>query len=62
MAKISVRARSGTARLAAAVQAHTIQQAPNVVVATRCPGCDVRATFRSDKGAFRSRILSLEWD
>jgi hypothetical protein len=52
MAKISVRARSGTARLAAAVQAHTIQQAPNVVVATRFPGGDVRATFPIGQGGF----------
>jgi hypothetical protein len=42
MVKISVKVRSGTARFATAVQAHTIQQALNIV-ATRFPGSVVRA-------------------
>ena len=42
MAKISIEVRSGTARFAVAVQAHTLQQAMNIV-ATRFPGSVVRA-------------------
>jgi len=41
MAKISIEARSGTARFAVTVQAHTIQHALNIV-ATRFPGSVVR--------------------
>ena len=51
MAKISVEARSGTARFAAAVQAYTIQQAPNVV-ATRFPGGAVRTKFPIEQEDF----------
>jgi len=41
MARISIEVRSGTARFAAAVQAHTTQQALNIV-ATRFPSSVVR--------------------
>ncbi len=44
MAKISIEVRSGTARFAVGVQAHTIQQALDFV-ATRFPGNAVRVKF-----------------
>ena len=48
MAKISIEVRSGTARFAVGVQAHTIQQALNIV-ATRFPGSVVQVRFPIDQ-------------
>jgi hypothetical protein len=48
MAKISVEVRCGAARFAVAVQAHTIQQALDIV-ATRFPGNAVRVKSPSDQ-------------
>ena len=48
MAKISIEVRSGTARFAVAVQAHSIQQALSIV-ATRYPGNVARVTFPIDQ-------------
>ena len=48
MAKISVEMRCGAARFAIAVQAHTIQQALDMV-ATRFPGNAVRVTSPIEK-------------
>lgn len=48
MAKISIEVRSGTARFAVAVQAHSIQQALNIV-ATRYPGNVARVMFPFDQ-------------
>ena len=48
MAKISIEVRSGTARFAVGVQAHTIQQALNLV-ATRFPGSVARVKGPIDR-------------
>ena len=48
MAKISIEVRSGTARFAVAVQAHTIQQTLSFVQAGY-PGTVARVTFPTDR-------------
>lgn len=51
MAEISIEVRSGMARFAVAVQAHSIQQALNIV-ATRFPGSVVRAKSPAEQEGF----------
>jgi hypothetical protein len=61
MANISVEVRSETVRFTAAVQAHIVQQALDIV-ATRFPGSVVRAKSPIEQEDFWSRILPPEWD
>jgi hypothetical protein len=61
MAEISIEVRSGMARFAVAVQAHSIQQALKIV-ATRSLAALSGRSPRPNKRAFWSRMLPLESD